>query len=86
MAMNGSDLGDRIAAIITSSDASDDVKNSIKALWEKIGKEIVKEVKNAEITIPSGSVITSVSGGSGAPAVGVPNPAPISTNIDAMAV
>jgi hypothetical protein len=28
--------------------------------------------------IPAGSVITQVSGGSGAPAVGVPNPAPIS--------
>ena len=30
-----------------------------------------------EVTIPSGSFITSVSGGGGAPAVGVPNPAPV---------
>jgi hypothetical protein len=30
-----------------------------------------------EVTIPSGTFITTVSGGSGAPAVGLPNPAPV---------
>jgi hypothetical protein len=33
-------------------------------------------------SIPAGSVIISVSGGSGAPAVGVPNPTPISLTGD----
>ncbi len=31
----------------------------------------------AQVTIPTGTVITTVTGGSGAPAVGVPNVAPI---------
>ena len=77
MAMNGTALGDRIAQIITASDAPAEVKQQIKTLWEKIGAEIVKEVKNAEITIPSGSVIISVAG----QATGMPNPSPISNNI-----
>lgn len=81
MAMNGKDLGDRIAEIITDSNATAEMKAQIKQIWEKIGAEIVKEVKNADITIPSASVIIAVSGGSGAPAVGTPNPAPISNNI-----
>lgn len=32
----------------------------------------------ATVTIPSGTVITAVTGGGGAPAVGIPNAAPIS--------
>lgn len=77
MAMNGTALGDRIAALITDSDAPAEAKQQIKTLWEKIGAEIVKEVKNAEITIPSESVIISVAG----QATGTPNPSPISNDI-----
>jgi hypothetical protein len=42
---------------------------------EKMAKAITDQIKTAEIA--SGKVIVSVSGGSGAPAVGVANPAPI---------
>ncbi len=77
MAMDGTALGDRIAALITSSDAPAEAKQQIKTLWEEIGAEIVNEVKNADITIPSGSVIISVVG----QATGTPNPSPITNNI-----
>jgi hypothetical protein len=40
-----------------------------------MAKAITDQIKTAEIA--SGKVIVSVSGGSGAPAVGVANPAPI---------
>lgn len=36
----------------------------------------------AQVTIPAGAVVINVTGGSGAPAVGVPNPAPIALNGD----
>ena len=77
MAMSGTDLGDRIANLITASDAPSDVKANIKTLWEKIGNEIITEVKKATIQIPSQSVIISVTG----QAVGTPNPAPINNTI-----
>jgi len=34
-------------------------------------------VDNLEVKIPASQVITQVSGGGGAPAIGVPNPTPI---------
>lgn len=78
MAMNGKVLGDEIAEIITASDAPDSMKKRIKETWEKIGNTIVDHIiKNAEITVPSASVIIAVAG----QATGTPNPAPISTNI-----
>lgn len=78
MAMNGKVLGDEIAEIITASDAPDSMKKQIKETWEKIGNTIVDHIiKNAEITVPSASVIVAVAG----QASGTPNPAPISTNI-----
>ena len=78
MAMNGKILGDKIAEIITASDAPDSMKKQIKEMWEKIGNTIVDHIiKNAEITVPSMSVIVAVTG----QASGTPNSAPISTNI-----
>lgn len=40
-------------------------------------KGAARKDDTVEVTIPSGSFITQVSGGGGAPAVGVPNPAPV---------
>lgn len=78
MAMDGNALGEKIAEIITASDAPDNMKKQIKQTWEKIGSAIVDHIiKNAEITVPSSSVIIAVTG----QATGTPNPMPISTNI-----
>lgn len=59
MAMNGKDLGDRIAEILTDSKAPADMKAQIKAIWEKIGSEIVAEVKKAQITVAAGIPVST---------------------------
>ena len=82
MAMNGTTLGDAIAAKLYASDASPEAKAQVKALWEEIGKVIVKHIKdNLDVKIPASSVIVQVTGGSGAPAVGVSNVSPISLTV-----
>lgn len=61
MAMNGTDLGDAIAKIITSPSAPPDMVESIKAQWEKIGAAIVKHIQdNAEVL---SGIPVSTSGG-----------------------
>ena len=40
-------------------------------------KGAARQDDSVEVTIPSGSFITTVAGGSGAPATGMPNPAPV---------
>lgn len=78
MAMNGNTLGDSIANIITASDAPEDVKQQIKTLWESIGSAIVDHIKkNAVISVPSGQVVTAVSG----QATGTMNPSPINCSV-----
>ena len=78
MAMNGKDLGGAIAQKLYASDASDEAKADVKALWENIGKVIVKHiVDNIEIQIPGGSVIIAVAG----QATGTPNPSPIKAQV-----
>ncbi len=44
-----------------------------------LAEEVIREIKQAKIAvqIPAGQVIITVSGGSGAPAIGVLNPTPI---------
>ena len=59
MAMNGKDLGDRIAEILTDSKATADMKAQIKEIWEKIGAEIVAEVKKAQITVAAGIPVST---------------------------
>lgn len=50
MAMDGKALGDAIAAVITDAKATDEMKQQIKALWEKIGGEIVSHIQqNAQV-------------------------------------
>jgi len=63
MALTGSE----IKAAIQNMDNIDD-------FCEKLAKAIVG---NLEVKIPASQVITEVTGGSGAPALGVPNPSPI---------
>ena len=78
MAMNGTTLGDAIAAKLYASDASQEAKAQVKALWEEIGTVIVKHIKdNLEVEIPSSSVIVSVTG----QATGASNLTPISLNV-----
>ena len=63
--------GDVIKTAISNIDNIDD-------FCEKLAKAIVD---NLEVKIPSSQVIIQVSGGSGAPAMGVPNPAPINCEV-----
>ena len=44
-----------------------------------IAQEVIKELRKATVTgdIPSQTVVVAVTGGGGAPAIGVANPAPI---------
>lgn len=82
MAMNGVTLGDDIAAKLYASNASQEAKDNVKAIWEEVGKVIVKHIKdNLVVNIPSGAVIVQVTGGSGAPAVGVANVNPITVTV-----
>ncbi len=48
--------------------------DNIDEFCDKLAKTIVE---NLEVKIPAAQVIVQVAGGSGAPAVGVPNPSPI---------
>jgi len=71
--------------------------STLKSIFCDLDPEMCAEDKATEIataiddfvktalvncSIPAGSVIISVSGGSGAPAVGVPNPTPINLQGD----
>ncbi len=63
--------GDAFKAAIQNAD-------NIDAFCEKLAKAIVD---NLEVKIPVSQVITQVTGGGGAPALGVPNPSPIDCEV-----
>jgi len=63
--------GESLKAAIQNMDNIDD-------FCEKLAKAIVD---NLEVKIPASQVITEVTGGSGAPALGVPNPTPIDCEV-----
>ena len=65
---------------LTGSEIKSAIQNidNIDAFCEKLAKAIVD---NLEVKIPASQVITQVTGGSGAPAVGVPNPSPIDCEV-----
>ena len=63
--------GETLKAAIQNLDNIDD-------FCEKLAKAIVE---NLEVKIPATQVITEVTGGSGAPALGVPNPSPIDCEV-----
>ena len=52
--------------------------DNIDEFCEKLAKAIVD---NLEVKIPASQVITQVTGGGGAPALGVPNPSPIDCEV-----
>jgi len=52
--------------------------DNIDEFCDKLAKAIVD---NLDVKIPASQVITQVTGGSGAPAVGIPNPSPIDCEI-----
>ena len=63
--------GETLKAAIQNIDNIDD-------FCEKLAKAIVE---NLEVKIPASQVITEVTGGSGAPALGVPNTEPIDCEV-----
>jgi len=63
--------GESLKAAIQNIDNIDD-------FCEKLAKAIVD---NLDVKVPVSQVITTVSGGSGAPAVGLPNPTPIECEV-----
>jgi hypothetical protein len=76
MALQEGALSSALKAIFDAMDgaAGGSPKNN---QWyaDQMAKAISDQIKTAGV--PAGTVITTVSGGSGAPAVGVPNPAEI---------
>lgn len=84
MALSSTKTGKKVADIILASDAPDDMKAKITKLWQDIMDAIYTDIKSdMVVTVPQSSVIISVAGGSGAPATGTPNPAPIQCGVDA---
>jgi hypothetical protein len=62
MAMSNTRLGDKIAARLTASNASDEAKAQVKALWEGIAQDFIDEVKQAEGLVASGIPCTTPAG------------------------
>ena len=52
--------------------------DNIDEFCDRLAKAIVD---NLDVKIPASQVITQVTGGSGAPALGVPNPSPIDCEV-----
>lgn len=69
-------LKDEIGAKEKDEEGQDTALRKVAAI---IAEEVIKELKQAIVTvnIPAGAVVVNVTGGSGAPAVGVLNPSPI---------
>ena len=65
---------------LTGSEIKSAIQNidNIEEFCDKLAKAIVD---NLEVKIPASQVITQVTGGSGAPAIGIPNPSPIDCEI-----
>jgi hypothetical protein len=62
MAMSNTRLGDKIAARLTASNASDEAKAQVKALWEGVAQDIIDEVKQADGLVAAGIKCTTPSG------------------------
>ena len=76
MALDGNKTGSAVYNLIKTIQVSDEA--SCEKLWQKIVSKIFDDIKSdAEITVPSGSVIISVTG----QAAGTPNPAPIKNGV-----
>ncbi|MDY5811531.1 MAG: hypothetical protein SPJ89_06095 [Treponema sp.] len=76
MALDGNKTGSAVYNLIKSTKVSDEA--SCEMLWQKIVSKIFEDIKSdAEITVPSNSVIIAVAG----QATGTKNPAPIQNGI-----
>lgn len=76
MALDGNKTGSAVYNLIKTTQVSDEA--SCEKLWQKIVSKIFDDIKSdAEITVPSGSVIISVAGS----ATGTPNPTPIKNGV-----
>ena len=65
---------------LTGSQIKSAIRNidNIDEFCDKLARAIVE---NLQVNIPASQVIVQVTGGSGAPAVGTPNPAPIECEV-----
>ena len=65
---------------LTGSHIKSAIQNvdNIDEFCDKLARTIVE---NLQVKIPASQVIVQVAGGSGAPAVGTPNPAPIECEV-----
>jgi len=89
MPLNAAVLSDLIKAqllaggVATETDpVTGDPSTLLQETCDAIAESIVDHVvANQLVTIPAGAVIVSVTGGSGSPAVGVPNISPIPCDV-----
>lgn len=75
MALDKSGLQSTLRTIfedLSEGKSADDAATSLSDAIDVYVKTAI-----ATVTVPSGTFIVSVTGGSGAPAVGIPNPAPV---------
>lgn len=78
MALNASTLSNLIKNGLLSGGIATETGGQLQNTCDSIAESIVDHFKDDQVVqIPIGAVIVSVTGGSGAPAVGVPNAAPI---------
>lgn len=76
MALDGNKTGSAVYNLIKTTQVSDEA--SCEKLWQKIVTKIFDDIKSdAEITVPSNSVIIAVA----EQATGTKNPAPIQNGI-----
>jgi hypothetical protein len=58
-------------------------EKAAKAMADAVAKSAIDHINdNLQIQIPAGTVIVEVTGGSGAPAVGIKNTTPINVNFE----
>lgn len=80
MSLDKSGLQSALETIFNDVSSGTTAADKAAALANAVDEYVKTALVNC--SIPAGSVIISVSGGSGAPAVGVPNPTPISLTGD----
>ena len=82
MPLSGAILSGLIKAQLLSAGVANEDNGLLQATCDSIGENVVDHVKdNQLVLIPAGSVIIAVSGGAGSPAIGIPNPAPITCTV-----
>lgn len=80
MSLDKSGLQSAFLSIFTDVDPSKTASQKAASMADAVDEYVKTALVNC--TIPSGTVIVQVTGGSGAPAVGIPNASPISLSGD----